>query len=207
MIPWETVNEIGLGFFTERNTDLLLAQMLTSSRHITSADAGSLYLVEEEMGGGKHLVFKLTQNDSLSLPFRQFTLPIDTRSLAGYAAATGQILNIEDAYLISNLPFRLNRDFDQKFGYRTKSMLLVPLKNRKGEVIGVLLLINAKRHREAKLISPEAVAEEVISFSQLDQELVSSLATHAAVALENNLHYHDIENAIRRLRARLADAD
>src|ERR1019366_8755682 len=61
------------------------------------------------------------------------------------------------------------------------------------EVIGVLQLINAKRHREAKLTSPEAVAEEVISFPQLDQKQVSSLASQAAVALENNQLYRDIE--------------
>ena len=193
MIPWETVNEIGLGFLTEQNIDSVLERLLTSSREAAAADAGSLYLVEEASGGGKYLVFKLTQSDSHSLPFRPFTLPIDTRSIVGYAATTGQILHIEDAYRIRNLPFRLNRDFDQKSGYRTKSILVVPMKNRKGEVIGVLQLINAKRHREAKLTSPEAVAEEVISFPQLDQKQVYSLASQAAVALENNQLYRDIE--------------
>ena len=142
----ETLNKIGVALSTERNTDSLLELILSKSREITSADAGSLYLVEEESGGGKHLVFKLTQNDSHSVPFRQFTMPIDTRSIAGYAAATGQILNIKDAYRIRNLPFRLNRDFDQKFGYRTKSMLVLPMKNQKDEVIGVLQLINSKKH-------------------------------------------------------------
>ncbi len=149
--------------------------------------------MEEETGGGKHLVFKLTQSDSHSLPFRSFTLPIDTRSIAGFVAATGETLNIEDAYQTGNLPIQLNTDFDEKFGYRTKSMLVVPMKNRKGEVIGVLQLVNAKRHREVKLTSAEAVAEEVISFTQLDQKQVSSLASQAAVALENNLLYRDIE--------------
>jgi HD-GYP domain-containing protein (c-di-GMP phosphodiesterase class II) len=193
MIPWETVNEIGLGFFTEQSIDSLLERLLTSGREAAAADTGSLYLAEEASGGGKHLVFKLTQSDSHSLPFRPFTLPIDTRSIAGYVAATGETLNIEDAYQTGNLPFQLNRDFDEKFGYRTKSVLAVPMKNRKGEVIGVLQLVNAKRHREAKLTSPEVVAEEVISFPQLDQKQVYSLASQAAVALENNLLYRDIE--------------
>lgn len=122
----ETLNKIGVALSTERNTDALLELILSKSREITIADAGSLYLLEEEPGGGKHLVFKLTQSDSHSVPFRQFTLPIDTGSIAGYAAATGQVLNIKDAYRIRNLPFRLNRDFDQKFGYRTRSMLVLP---------------------------------------------------------------------------------
>ncbi len=188
----ETLNKIGVALSTERNTDSLLESILSKSREITSADAGSLYLVEEE-GAGKHLVFKLTQNDSHSVPFRQFTMPIDTHSIAGYAAATGQILNIKDAYRIRNLPFRLNRDFDRKFGYRTKSMLVLPMKNQKDEVIGVLQLINSKTHPAVKLTSPKMVREEVCPFSQQNQDLASSLASQAAVALENNLLYGDIE--------------
>jgi HD-GYP domain-containing protein (c-di-GMP phosphodiesterase class II) len=189
----ETLNKIGVALSTERNPDALLGLILSKSREITSADAGSLYLVEEESDGGKHLVFRLTQNDSQSVPFRQFTLPIDTHSLAGYAAATGQILNIKDAYRIRNLPFRFNRDFDQKFGYRTKSMLVLPMKNQKDEVIGVLQLINCKKHPGVKLTTSKIVGEEVCPFSPQRQELASSLASQAAVALENNLLYRDIE--------------
>jgi len=199
MIPWETVNEIGLGFLTEQNVDSLLERLLTSSREAAAADLGSLYLVGEASGGGKCLVLKLTQSDSYSLPFRPFTLPIDTRSIVGCVAATGETLNIEDAYQAGDLPFQLNRDFDEKFGYRTKSMLVVPMKNRKGEVIGVLQLINAKRHREAKLTSAEAVVQEVISFPQPDQKQVYSLASQAAVALENHLLYREIKGAVSDL--------
>jgi HD-GYP domain-containing protein (c-di-GMP phosphodiesterase class II) len=189
----ETLNKIGVALSTERNTDALLELILSKSREITSADAGSLYLVEHEEDGGRHLVFKLTQNDSHSVPFRQFKMPIDTRSIAGYAASTGQILNIRDAYRIRNLPFRLNRDFDQKFGYRTKSLLVLPMKNQRDEVIGVLQLINSKTNPSAMLTSPEIVGDEVRPFSQRSQDLASSLASQAAVALENNLLYRDIE--------------
>jgi HD-GYP domain-containing protein (c-di-GMP phosphodiesterase class II) len=190
----ETVNRIGVALSAERNTDALLELILTKSREVTESDAGSLYLAEQREDGTKHLVFKLTQSDSHLVPFRQFTLPIDTRSIAGYAAATGKILNIKDAYRIRNLPFRLNRDFDRKFGYRTKSMLVVPMKNQKDEVIGVLQLINAKRRPEAKLTSAKVVHQEVIPFSERNQELAASLASQAAVALENNLLYRDIQN-------------
>ncbi len=168
--------------------------MRIKSREITGADAGSLYLAEENKKTGiTHLVFKLTQNDSHSVPFRQFTIPIDTSSIAGYAASTGQILNIKDAYRIRNLPCRLNRDFDKKFGYRTKSMMVIPMKNQKDEVIGVLQLINSKRLPGVKLTSPKIVREEVGPFSNRSQELASSLASQAAVSLENNLLYRDIE--------------
>lgn len=190
----ETLNKIGVALSTERNTDALLELILTKSREVTCCDAGSLYLAEEGPNGDKHLVFKLTQSDSHSVPFRQFTLPIDTRSIAGYAAATGKILNIKDAYRIRNLPFRLNRDFDQRFGYRTKSMLVVPMKNQKDEVIGVLQLINAKKDKAVKLVSARIVHREVVPFSERSQELAASLAGQAGVALENNLLYRDIQN-------------
>ncbi len=189
----ETLNKIGVALSTERNTDALLELILTKSREITNADAGSLYLAEAEAGAGKHLVFKLTQSDSHSVPFVQSTLPVDTTSIAGHAAATGEILNISDAYRTRNLPFRLNRDFDEKYGYHTKSMLVLPMKNQKDEVIGVLQLINAKQHPQVKLTTRAAVREEVIPFSQRSQELAASLASQAAVALENNLLYRDIQ--------------
>jgi len=189
----ETLNRIGVALSTERNTDSLLELILTKSREITSADAGSLYLAEEAGEAATHLVFQLTQCDTQAVPFNKFTLPIDTRSIAGYTAKTGEALNIRDAYNIRGQPFRLNRDFDQKFGYRTKSMLVVPMKNQKDEVIGVLQLINAKRRKDAKLTSPREVAKQVIPFSRRSLKLASSLASQAAVALENNILYHDIQ--------------
>ncbi len=179
----QTLTKIGVALSTERSTEALLELILTKSREITTADAGSLYLSKEKPEGGKHLVFELTQNDSLSVPFRQFTLPIDTGSAAGYAAATGEILNIKDAYRIRNLPFRQKREFDQMIGYRTKSMLVVPMKSQKDEVIGVLQLINAKKHSDARLTSRARVREEVVPFSQRSQDLAASLASQAAVAL------------------------
>ncbi len=188
----ETLNRIGIALSTERSTDALLELILTKSREITGCDAGSLYLAEENPDGARHLVFKLTQSDSHSVPFRQFTLPIDTRSIAGYVAARGEALNIRDAYRIRNMPFRLNRDFDEKFGYRTQSLLVLPMKNQKDEVIGVLQLINAKKHPSAKLSSIDVVRKEVIPFSARSQELAASLASQAAVAVENNILYHNI---------------
>ncbi len=203
----ETLNKIGKALTIERNTDSLLGLILRKSREITYADAGSLYLVEEEEkeDGRKHLVFKLTQNDSHSVPFSRFELRIDKTSSAGYAADTGQILNIEDAYRIRNLPFRFNRDFDQKFGYRTKSMLVLPMKNQKDEVIGVLQLINSKKHPGVKLTSSKIVREEVGPFSQQSQDLASSLASQAAVALENNQLYAAQEKTYRGHRGRFGD--
>jgi HD-GYP domain-containing protein (c-di-GMP phosphodiesterase class II) len=189
----ETLNRIGVALSAEHDTESLLSLILTKSREITDADAGSLYLVEEDAGGVRRLIFKLIQSDSHEAPFRESTLPIDHDSAAGYAAAHGEILNIQDAYRIRNQPFRLNRDFDRRFGYHTRSMLVVPMKNQKGEVIGVLQLINAKKDAGVRLVSEAAVGAEVISFSERSQDLAASLASQAAVALENSVLYRDIQ--------------
>jgi HD-GYP domain-containing protein (c-di-GMP phosphodiesterase class II) len=183
----ETLNQIGIALSAERNTEELLNLILKKSREITASDAGSLYVVEVGANQTRHLVFKLTQNDSREAPFREEKLPINEESMAGYAAATGKVRNIEDAHHIHDLPFRFNPDFDRRLNYRTKSVLVVPMKNQQGEVIGVLQLINAKKHAAAKLVSAEVVEAEVIPFSKRSQELAESLASQAAVVLENNL--------------------
>ncbi|HEV2494606.1 MAG TPA: HD domain-containing phosphohydrolase [Terriglobia bacterium] len=189
----EALNRIGVALSAERDAESLLSLILTRSREITGADAGSIYLVEEEAQGARRLIFKLIQSDSHDVPFREFTLPIDHDSAAGYAAAHGEILNLPDAYRIRHQPFRHNRDFDRRFGYRTRSMLVVPMKNQKGEVIGVLQLINAKKDARARLVSEAAVDAEVIAFSERSQDLAASLASQAAVALENSVLYRDIQ--------------
>lgn len=193
----ETLNRIGIALSTERSLDALLELILTKSREITGADAGSIYLVEEgpakENGGGsRHLAFRLAENDSREVSFEQYSLPIDEKSLAGYAALTGAILNLPDAYRLPAGP-QLNRGFDQRLNYRTRSVLVVPIKNQRGEVSSVLQLINAKRRPEAVLDSPEAVRREVTPFSARSRDLAASLASQAGVAVENSKLYRDIQ--------------
>ena len=190
-----TLNKIGVALSAERDTDTLLELILTKSRDITCCDAGSLYVVDKEKDGSKHLVFKLTQSDSHSAPTPQDTLSIDTHSVAGYAADKGVVLNIKDAYRTRSDDYSFNPDFDLKSGYRTKSMLVVPMKNLQDEAIGVLQLINAKKHRATKLTSLQVTRQEVIPFSKRSQDLAASLASQAGVALENNLLYRELQNA------------
>jgi HD-GYP domain-containing protein (c-di-GMP phosphodiesterase class II) len=191
----EALNKIGIALSAERDTDALLELIVAKSREITGADAGSLYLVEEKPDGAKHLVFKLMQSDTREFLVPPHSLPINKESMAGHAAGTERLRNIKDAYRrIPNLPFPLNGDFDREFSYRTKSMLVVPMKNQKDEVTGVLELLNAKKRAEARLLSNAAVEQEVISFSKRSEQLAESLASQAAVALENNRLYRDIQN-------------
>ncbi len=193
------LNKIGLALSAEHDTDALLRLILEKSREITCADAGSLYLVERARdgeAGRDRLRFKLTQNDSVDWPFEEFTLPFDRGSIAGYAAVSGQVVNVGDAYRRpEGSPFQISRSFDERTGYRTKSMLVVPMRDHQDVVIGVVQLINKKRDRAATLAPVSLVEEQVVPFASVDEELVSSLASQAAVAIENA----DLIQRIRRL--------
>ncbi len=202
----EELNRIGVALSATRDVHALFDLILAQSREITGADAGSLYLVEEARPDGaasgsveRRLRFKLTQNDSLQFPFTEFTLPVTEGSMAGYVALHGEALNVADAYALlpathsAGCPYRFNPQYDLETGYCTRSVLTLPMRNGKGEVLGVLQLINCKRRRAARLDSVEAVAREVQAFPERAVRLALSLASQAAVAYENNRLYQDIE--------------
>ena len=197
----EELNRIGVALSETRDVDVLLDMILTKARQITRADGGSLYLVEETRPdalaagpGERHLRFKRTQNDSLQFPFEEFVLPMREDSLAGYSAMRGEVINLADAYHVPRgRPYRFNKKYDQETGYRTRSLLTLPMKNGRGEVIGVLQLINCKTHPSVRLTTAESVTREVGPFSERAVRLALSLASQAAVAYENSRLYHDIE--------------
>jgi len=187
--------EIARALTTEREIDKLLGLILEKARFVTGADAGSIYVVE---GGDaelsrRSLHFKLSQNDSVSFDSREFVMPISPRSMAGYVALETKTLAIDDVYAMpAGSPFGFDRSFDEKFGYRTKSMLVTPLVSSKGQAIGVLQLINKKREPKHKLLTPEDVARTVVPFDTRSSELATTLAAQAGIALENAILYEEI---------------
>jgi HD-GYP domain-containing protein (c-di-GMP phosphodiesterase class II) len=197
----EGLNRIGVALSETRNVSVLLEMILSKARQITRADAGSLYLVEETLPdalaagpGERHLRFMVTQNDSLQFPFEEFVLPIHENSLAGYSAMHGEVINLANAYHIPRgRPYQFNKSYDKETGYRTRSLLTLPMKNGRGEVIGILQLINCKTHAAARLTSAESVSRAVRPFSGRAVRLAISLASQAAVAYENSRLYQDIE--------------
>lgn len=189
----EQLNQIGIALSSQRDMNSLMDLILQKSREITNSDAGSLYLVEENERGEKRLRFKVTQNDSLQLPFEEFILPIDAASVAGYVALTAEEVHLEDVYRTPpSSPFCFNRKFDEQSGYRTKSMLAVPMKNPQGEIIGVVQLINCKRDPSLR-VDHRTVERNVTSFPEERRALVRSLASQAAVAIENSRLYESIQ--------------
>ncbi|RME04722.1 MAG: HD domain-containing protein [Planctomycetota bacterium] len=170
------LTEIGIALAEERNLDKLLDKILRETRLFTGAEAGTLYIRDKD-----HLVFAVIQNDALGSRCQKITqnlrgqqLSISSSSMAGYVARTGRILNIEDVYQIKEgSEYHFNPEFDKKEGYRSQSMLIVPMKDAQGNILGVLQLINAKKENE------------VIPFDSSKEMLVLSLASQAAIALKN----------------------
>lgn len=191
----DELTRIGVALGTERDLDTLLDMILSQARRITMSDAGSLYLVEKVEGDSPTLRFKLAHTYSRpDMPLVEFTMPINHKSIAGYVAATGQPLVIDDAYFLPpDVEYTFNRSNDEKHDYRTRSMLTIPMVNHKDEVIGVLQLINRKRDLDAKLETKQDFDTQVTPYSPRTVELVSGLAGQAAVSIENSQLYKSIE--------------
>ena len=191
------LNMIGAALSAERDIKKLLALILGKSRHITKADAGSLYLIERGGADGRPdaLKFVLPQNDSVAVSFQESRMPLNETSIAGHVALHGAPVNIADAYeLPPGTPYRISRSFDQKSGYRTKSMLVVPMRDHQGVIIGVIQLINKKTESGVRLLPSSLVDSLVVSFDSLDLDLMMSLASQAAVAIVNTRLIEDIKS-------------
>ena len=198
------LHHVGVALSAEKDADALQSLILSKARGITSADAGSLYLVVEDeqvavddagqplldadgnpiLTRVKVLAFNKAQNFSNPSDFKAFRMPLNT-GIAGYVATTGAMVQHLDLYdLPPDLPYTFNRDFDLQTGYRSKSMLAVPMINSDNEVVGVIQLINRKYRPDVKLTA-ENIEREVLPFSLEDRDLTLSFASQAAVALDN----------------------
>ncbi|GAB1482269.1 HD family phosphohydrolase [Treponema sp.] len=186
--------DIGRDLMREHDLDLLLRRILKVSRLMTGADAGSIFLAEEKRDGQALLRFKYSHTVSMQLPYEEFTMPRTVASVAGYVSLTGHSLNIADAYeLDPTLPYTFNRSFDTSHGYRTKSMLVVPMTDHTGAVVGVIQLLNSKEKDgiygndpdSVLLKTPEDFEQLVSPFKTRYEPLMEAVAAQAAVALEN----------------------
>lgn len=168
---------LGLEVAQVKDIDVLLERLLTEARQFVNADAGSIYIKE-----GNKLKFSYTQNETLrkkllegkKLIYSTFSIPINEKSIAGHAALTGKTLNIKDVYkLPDGVPYSFDRQYDEISRYRTKSMLTFPLKTHRGDVIGVLQLINALDRDK-----------NIIPFAEEDEPFIMHFANNAAITVE-----------------------
>lgn len=173
----DSLTGLGIELSQINDLDILMERVLLRARQFTNSDAGSIYIRE-----GDQLDFTYTQNATLQkklpkgekLIYSTFKIPIDEKSIAGYVAATGETLNIRDANKLDNtLPYSFSKRFDDAVGYRTQSILTIPLKNSGAQVMGILQIINSQN--EEGRITP---------FSESDTRTMHHFAAVAAVALE-----------------------
>lgn len=184
---------IGIALVAERQLEKLLERILSSARELVNADAGSLYLLEEQ-GEEKRLHFMLAQNDSVPVAFSTWSMPVDESSLAGFVACSGETVSLDDVrHLPQGAPFRFNARFDEISGYYTRSLLTVPMATRTGEIVGVLQLINRKKEPGPKIHRAEDADRLVVPFSRADVAVIRALAAQAAVAIENSRLVAEIE--------------
>lgn len=178
------LNKIGIALSAERDLDRLLEKILTESRRFTGSEAGSLYLLEEGPHG-RRLRFKLAQNDAVRFAFSERTMPVDDHSLAGYVAGHGEPVNLEDAYSVPDgAPYRHNTTFDEQTGWRTRAMLVVPMSDHTGALVGVLQLMNRRLAGGTHAPYPADLVP-----------LLLSLATQAAVSVKAS----QLTASVRRL--------
>ncbi len=170
---------LGIELNQVRDLDILMERVLEYARSFVNADAGSIYIKDRDED---RLEFTYTQNDTLQerlpkgekLIYSTFTLPINEESIAGYVATTGQLLNIPDVYQIDNsAPYHFGKKFDEESSYKTQSMITVPLGTRRGDILGILQIINAQDE-----------GRRIIPFTESDEKLMLHFASTAAVALE-----------------------
>lgn len=180
------LSEVSAALSSEMSFNELLATLLTEARAIARCDGASLYLVESKPREGAdvdsgemedQLVFKLTQSGTVDLPFRESTVPLSSDSIAGHVAVSGQEINLQDAYqLPADAPYSFNGTFDERMNYRTRSMLVIPMRDHTGGVVGVLQFIN--RFNES--------GEAVVDFDTEAVEILRAIASQAALSIQKN---------------------
>ncbi|HKB33707.1 MAG TPA: HD domain-containing phosphohydrolase [Candidatus Dormibacteraeota bacterium] len=187
------LNRIGIALSAERDIERLQSFILTSMRQLTHADGASLWLKSDDEGGAK-LFLASSQNHSIDKStYSAFKVPVDEKTVVGYTVSVGASQIYDDAYNPPPGKPVGGKSFDAQFGYRTKSMLTVPMRDYNNEVVGAVQLINAKRRLETRL-TKENVEQEVVSFHPDDVEMIESIASQAAVALDNKNLLKDIED-------------
>lgn len=200
--------EIGMALSGEESVDRLLEMIVHEAREITDADAGTLYLVNAER---THLDFAILHNDTMKtrmggtsgVPIKLPPVPLQVdgapnhANVSSHVAITGDIVNIADVYESEEFDFTGPRKYDQATGYRSKSMLVIPLRNHENDVIGVLQLLNAQDVTRGGCIG---------EFADDRVALVASLASQAAAALTKTRLIQDLKDLFYSFIKTIANA-
>ena len=203
------LTRIGTALSAEQNIERLFEMIIEEARKFTNADGGTLYIMSDD---NRELQFAIVQTETLKIrmggtggkitwtPVRLYNSDATPNhsNVSAYVALTGNIVNIPDVYASEGFDFKGTRSFDAQTGYRSKSMLVVPMKDHRNDIIGVLQLLNARGDS----------GKDVVPFTYESQEMTESLASLAAVALSNNRLIRELENLMESfIRAIAATID
>jgi len=168
-----------------QDIDLLFEKILYNARQFLNSDGGSIQIREND-----ELVFSHVQTDSIQrklpagqkLIYTTFRTKINKNSISGYVALTGEILNIPDAYKIpEDAPYKFDSTNDKKSGYQTKSILSIPLKNNRGDILGVMQIVNAIRLSDSGEMT---FCSDNSCFNAQDEHLAMHFANSASMVLQ-----------------------
>ena len=187
--------KIGTALSAERKIDSLLEMIVEEAKELTNADGVTLYIMSPDK---TQLQFAIVQTDSLHIrmggkggeitwPAVPLTDPEGSPNhshVCAHVALTKRTVNIKDVYEYEGFNFQGTKDFDHNTGYRSRSMLVVPMKNYEDDVIGILQLLNAYEK------------QKIIAFSSVSAEIAESFASQAAVALSNTFLVQELETLL-----------
>ena len=157
----------------ETDFDRLLQLIMEESTRAMEAERSTLFLVDHERG-------ELWSRVALGLEERKEIRFKSHLGIAGHVATTGELLNIPEAYDDS----RFNQEVDRQTGYRTKTILCMPVRSKEGTIVGVLQVLNKRAG----------------VFTAADEEMLDALSSQAAIALENARLYEDLRRAYADLK-------
>jgi HD-GYP domain-containing protein (c-di-GMP phosphodiesterase class II) len=197
--------DIGHSLTSEKNLDKLMEKILLGAKQLSNADGGTLYLMSDDE---QSLEFTVVQTDSLGIKMGgtsdKITWPNvklyndgeeNYEQVAALCALTGHLINIPDVYYAKDFNFEGTKKFDSGTGYRTTSMLVVPMRNHDGEVIGVLQLLNKQNSNG-----------DIIEFDKDDEKLILSMSSQAAVSITNTRLIAGLEKLLMDFIKSTADA-
>ena len=188
----EALQQISVELMASKSTEEILKNIVDKAVDLLVCDAGSLFVKADEF----NLSFEVAVNRSINFEFKKARIPISGKGLAAWTFRNGQSLIINDVENIpANVSYEFNNAIDSKTGYRTRSVLMQPLKSSKGEVLGVLQLVNRKSERGFLWPSEDLKKiKKMPEFTDSDSEFLKSFAAVASAALENAKLYSEIEN-------------
>jgi HD-GYP domain-containing protein (c-di-GMP phosphodiesterase class II) len=195
--------DIGIGLMAEHDRDALLHKILVLGKQVTESDAGILVLAEPDGQGGQRMRPLLYEIDSLNVTpeLAERSYAVDDSTIAGYAAVNRKLMVIDDAreLMEEKDAFPVTRELEQRYRYHRRSMLIVPMVDHVDCLVGVLMFINRKTDPTAKIDSEEAVARWVIPYTDREMRVAHSLASHAAISIENAELYARLERMLERV--------